>query len=335
MEEREQVPGQSPLNLLMVKPALATPFSYDRENALISGCIYEDNGKLVDLSLRVSGVGGDRVRNKDPHLLPNPYAAEIHIEEPCIYLGHLMGHYGHFITETISTFWALPNWQFSRVAFHKFLFGSQLKDFMTPFFESHGVLTTDIYMIDRPTRFSNLLVPQRTFSINSFSHLQHAETARRVRDHVVRSQKGELTQRRRIFLSRTRLPKDERSVSNARDIELIFREFGFDIIHPQELSIDEQIGLYAGATVLAGYSGSALHNCLFLSPNSLVIELADLRSPTKPLSTQVLCNQAAQLTGAFIEFTRAQGGPSNVCDTARVKAELENILGDFDVDALH
>ena len=78
--------------------ARATAFTYDNVTRRIAGCIYDHADKRVDLSMRTSGVGGDRVFNNDPIDFPKDVDPAQHLQGTSVYLGHLMGHYGHFIT---------------------------------------------------------------------------------------------------------------------------------------------------------------------------------------------------------------------------------------------
>ena len=70
---------------------------------------------------------------------------------------------------------------------------------------------------------------------------------------------------RKIYLSRSRWNHHLRLPGEPR-IETIFSDYGYEIIHPQDLSIPKQIATICGAGRLAGSQGSALHWSL-LSPD--------------------------------------------------------------------
>ena len=48
---------------------------------------------------------------------------------------------------------------------------------------------------------------------------------------------------------------------------------GFDVIHPQEMSICEQAIAVGGADVIAGCDGSALHLAVFARPGTVLLAL--------------------------------------------------------------
>ena len=45
---------------------------------------------------------------------------------------------------------------------------------------------------------------------------------------------------------------------------------GFEIVCPEELSLEEQVALFAGTGLVIGEYGSGLHNTLFSPPRTIV-----------------------------------------------------------------
>jgi len=74
-----------------------------------------------------------------------------------------------------------------------------------------------------------------------------------------------------LYLSRANVG-DER-IENPEEVESAMSELGFAVVHPQELPPEVQIGLFAGAKVIAGEYGSALHNALFAPQGARVIAI--------------------------------------------------------------
>jgi capsular polysaccharide biosynthesis protein len=105
---------------------------------------------------------------------------------------------------------------------------------------------------------------------------------------------------RLIYLSRAKV--DNRRIANEEAVEDAFRRLGFEVVHPEELTLSQQIEAFYGARVFAGFSGSGLHNCVFMAPGGRVIELGDWRSPTKGLASQALFESLAGQTNTFIPF---------------------------------
>ena len=81
---------------------------------------------------------------------------------------------------------------------------------------------------------------------------------------------------RKIFVSRKNVLKagiDSRTLSNRDEIEDHFLHLGFEIVHPEDLKIEEQISIFAKADIIAGEAGSGMHNSIFMPDNALVINL--------------------------------------------------------------
>jgi hypothetical protein len=77
--------------------------------------------------------------------------------------------------------------------------------------------------------------------------------------------------RRRIHCSREAMRY--RHVSNAGALEGLLERHGFETVYPEQLSIGEQIELFASAEAVLALHGSALTNIVFSPPGTTVIEL--------------------------------------------------------------
>jgi hypothetical protein len=76
-----------------------------------------------------------------------------------------------------------------------------------------------------------------------------------------------------IYLSRTRVVGGWHKIINESDVEDTFRSAGFQIVHPLELSLREQLAIYRNAICIAGQYSSALHNSLFARRGIKVLSL--------------------------------------------------------------
>jgi capsular polysaccharide biosynthesis protein len=313
----------NPLEISVADNAIAAPFKYDPATTKISGCLYDLNGDRILSSQRVSGVGGDRIVNADPDKVAYDDVLQ-EIAGTSVYLGHLMGHYGHFITETLSTFWALPLLRFDRVAFHPFIFGGLIKPFMKPFLETFGISDDKILVIREYTRFEKVFIPERLFKLNLSVHPQYAECARRVANYITGDDGGESSNK--IFLSRSRLEESNRTIKNDKEVDELMDSLGFLVIHPQEMPVVEQISLYKKTRIMTGFSGSALHNCIFMEPQSLLIEIGDPRSPEMPLATQRLCNLSAGMRSSHVRYRATSTQHRSHIDLDYLKHTIQNLV---------
>jgi len=67
---------------------------------------------------------------------------------------------------------------------------------------------------------------------------------------------------RRVYISRKLA--DKRKAHNELAVELLMRKHGFEIVHPENISLKAQIELMAETQILVSLHGAALTNMLFM-----------------------------------------------------------------------
>ena len=83
-----------------------------------------------------------------------------------------------------------------------------------------------------------------------------------------------------LYLSRRLLKRRLRRLSNDAAVERRLARRGFAIVHPQHMNLVDQINAAAGADVVAGVDGSALHLSAFMRPGSRMLVLQTKRRRT-------------------------------------------------------
>lgn len=306
----------------IVKGALVTPTHISGVPGDLSGCVYRADGSRVALSERFGGHHGDLMRTRNPEratVRTSPRA----IAGRGLYLGHFMGgHYGHFVTETLSTFWifaGLDMASFDYVLFHPFVFGSARPEYTHHCLARFGIAPEQVRLVpDEVLCCERLTVPERLLRLN------HSVDPglRWVYQQICADAARRADQPERLYLSRRQFSRRnfDRVMANEVLVEDAFRNRGFEIVYPETLPFLHQIGLYRHCTVLAGFSGSALHNAVFMQEGATLIELGDPRYEGRPAPTQVLCNVISGVDARFIPFSgRTFGGRQTML---------------FDIDAL-
>lgn len=76
---------------------------------------------------------------------------------------------------------------------------------------------------------------------------------------------------KRIYLSRSRV--NTRKVLNETEVVSFLKNYGFECIHNEDLSTDEQIALFKNATHIISCHGSQLTNIIFCEPGTKVCEI--------------------------------------------------------------
>ena len=274
------------------------------------GAVYADDGRIGEISMRSGGHGGDHVTALDPGIVPADQAAlgrQAPLAGSSLFLGPFMNHYGHFITESLSRCWlavAGGTDAFDHYVFYPFLFnngGIVVSEFHRHFFRLLGVPIERIHILREPALFEHVVVPQQLWVINSSCNAAMADLYARLR--ASRPQQPCVE---KLFLSRK--PPAASRFAATPAVERLFADRGFQIVYPEELPIAVQLDLYAGCRVMAGFSGSAMHSCLFASSGTLVIEVGDSRTRETTPPMQLICNALTQLPYLYIPYRETERG---------------------------
>ena len=297
----------SPLRKEHFTDAYATPFARPSPSE-VSGALYRSDGTLIELSQRFCGFHGDRVVLADPPATSRDPNAKRVAARTC-YIGNIFNHYGHFITEGLSALWD-DFADYDYLAAHPFVFGGLLAAYAR---YCHAALDIDrrkILVIREPTVFEDITVLERSWLPNKAAHPDFMKVAQRIAApfHTGRHPL-------RLYLSRRMT--EQRNVAQEPAIEDLFRQRGFVVLHPETLTIEAQLALYGQAAVLAGFSGSALHNVMFCPMGTPTINLGDARSPDRPLPNQMICSAL-------------NGGPALLIPRRTDDIDLSRLEGEID-----
>lgn len=289
--------------------------SVGRPDRYLRGAVYDQRGKLVKSSQKIGGLHDNPWVTADADSIffsrnARPLAGR------WLYGGHWMQHFGHFITETITTLW--PSRQpVEGIVFHKYhRLPIVQEDWMLRLLElaGHGGQQVEVVGKQRAVRVDELVVPSRTVVASGWA----LPEARRVWDKVASSFRGGGGPHS-VYLSRTLFNsaiavsggKPRTSPERDRALDRRFADAGFEVIYPETLTVEQQLQAVAGAELLAGASGSALHLSAFAPRGAKVIELGDPRNATKPLRMQLIIDS---VSGHPHKFFKASASPESIAN---------------------
>jgi len=176
-----------------------------------------------------------------------------------LYCGQIWSHFGHFMAESLSRLWALDHLDEKPASLvflpkrpnrPQGLHGYQ-KDFLR-------LLQIDIpiRIIEKPTEVEELIVPGQGFGLGAIAAgtepFRHFFANRFATDVKADGPEG-------LYLSRSALQGMEGSALHEQAIETSLARDGLVTIHPQELSLEDQIARYRAAKRVVSLDGSALH----------------------------------------------------------------------------
>lgn len=340
--------------------AVVTPTSFNKKTRQISGCVYDQNGKVVSASQRILRQM-DWFPNDPDTIDPNAYDEEI--DGTAIYLGHYTGQYGHFLLESLVRFWIFKeDPTYDCLLFSPFVHRTPaLKQFPPArvSFESFGLHKETFRLVDKCIRVKKLIIPSKLIELvspgktNPEARWIYQTIGAHCRDGYHANEK-ELP--RKVYLSRRKWRLSafaanpltawgvkmagrclkpagislrslmNRPVVNENQVEELFRRYGFEILHPGNMPFEKQVSIYSQADMIAGFTGSAMHNSIFAKDRSVAIHL---ESSNKVWGTQRLCDQLAHAQTHVIEFRGDLVDPSigaTRVDINNLKEQLELIV---------
>jgi hypothetical protein len=250
----------SPSTILEIREAFFVPGTkclYNREGKrVIESCIRRgpELSELID-------AGSDAISP------PHDYTT---VETPTLYLSWLPNHWGHFLTESISRLWArllypelatLPGFCCHMDNVH-----ANILEFLHTLDLHVG---SNIYTSDRAIKFKRIFIPVASFSNRGEAYSVHNDIFAAVTQHYLGTQKPSASDQP-IVLSRSRFA-GARTIERQNEFEDDLAQLGCRIIHPETLSLKEQITSINSHRIFIGCLGSAFHNMMFSQYGSNVI----------------------------------------------------------------
>lgn len=181
-----------------------------------------------------------------------------------VYVGSPSLQYGHFITEFISRLWFLSNTSLDysgKLLVHSpydidFIFGHA---WVHEIVSSLGLKKNDFICPKLPFRIRELVVPTPAFCEDSYVYRAFPRIC-----HEIRNALGSIKPtHKKIYLSRSKLKSGTVKILNENILEEHLCRNGFEVVHPETLSITSQISLFDPGNFVTGILGSAFHSSIF------------------------------------------------------------------------
>ncbi len=179
-----------------------------------------------------------------------------------LYLGWFRPHFGHFITETVSRFWALRHREPGlRLLVHipvpAMLGWSYVQDVLAGF----GLTSDDIEYFDAPRTLGRVLVADPALSLESHAFTGLSEALAPLVSHSLGG--GVAPRSEPLYFSRAKLKKGVYRYKGEEQLEDRLRARGVRILHPETMTVPEQIRAVNAHAHILGIIGSAMHNVMF------------------------------------------------------------------------
>jgi len=252
---------------------------------------YNLDGTLAGDTVRLWGEGDD-IPDSVPQICPERSVVKV-CDDEVVWGGCLDGHYGHFLTESVSRLWPL-------------LPGGKLEGlpvvFTTPgpwpfvceWLDAFGVLT--VHLPERgAVRFSRMFVPEPALRLRAWISPE-------IRDIHLHARRGLGIRHKRggqdegvLWLSRSGLAR-HRVAHDEVLLEWLLERHA-TIIKPETMTLAEQVALIEASDAVSGVVGSAFHTILMASrpPSSLYV------CPPRIVSTFPAQDQLLGGDGTFVQ----------------------------------
>lgn len=252
------------------------------------GILYDEAGIKIDLTSRTYRPPGcydarfmaryrASVAAKEPDHIDPPSELET-VDETVFFAGMFVSHYGHFLTDSLSRLWPADSLREGRRFYYQGLGGEVAEDhsFARTILEAGGLDLSKRIHVSRPTMFRRMIVPCPSMQHDKRVHFEHARfplsAARILAD-------GGNRETAPVYLSRSGLSQQQRGASNEAELETALERRGVSILHPQRLTVRDQVALFNGRRTIIGCSGSALHTALIALDGRSSTTLVNLTLP--------------------------------------------------------
>lgn len=194
--------------------------------------------------------------------------------EKAIYGGVLWDHYGHFLLETLSRLCDESVFLDSTVPI---IFHGQANTlslaWVNKILSAINISPDRVIIIDKPILIEELIVCWPLFKIRYKASIEFLASTSKIGKKITLNN-GSTSGNKKIYLSRTRLALQTRQIEGECIIEQEFKKRDFTIVHPELMSLEDQILAFNEATTIAGCLGSSFHTLLFARQNKNIIYIS-------------------------------------------------------------
>ena len=198
-------------------------------------------------------------------------------DETVIFGGVFYHHFGVMLLLSLTRFW----WIIENIKLpYKIAFllepskKADAENHLKKIMDLFHIPTERYVIVDVPTEFSNIIIPDETLSSVEEVNIKYMEIYDFLRDSII-SEYG-YCDVKKLYLSRSRYIKFNKKCDgiNEEYYENFYKKRGFTILHPEELSLQEQIRYIASADEIVSTYGTLAHMAsLFMKEKSSQIIL--------------------------------------------------------------
>ena len=244
------LPPPEPLGHLARGETLFSPARHDHTMPAGTrlGVFAPDGSFLPEFRLQ---RGNQLSRFEDP-----PETIEDRLTGDFIYGGVVFPHYGHFLLESLARAWYLREHRRPAILWHSPIGRDEPSPWQAEILDMLGIDAARHRFITRTTAVDRVVLPDAGCIIEQRLHPQLARALG-----VVPFARHPLAGKR-VWLSRSRLPERLARIHGEEEMEAELSAAGWSVVHPETLTVREQLAAMVDAEEISGFEGSAFYTLL-------------------------------------------------------------------------
>ena len=185
-----------------------------------------------------------------------------------VYCGYWVKQWGHFLVEGVARLWyAFEN----DPTIDKYVFISEengpteMYGNYLEFIQLLGI-ADKVEIINKPVQYETVIVPELSYSRKYYYSEQYKKIFDTIAKNALQNMNDDISNLRapdRIFLSRSHFTKARHTESGIDFLDHFFSKNGFEILHPEKITLSQLIFYLQNAKICAASSGTVPHNFLF------------------------------------------------------------------------
>ena len=283
--------------------------------------------KQSTLSTNLSGTltfGGKYEYNEDELTI---------YDEPVIYMGPFVNHWGHLLADLLSRLWCLELFPKNyKIAFcgvwdWEVHAEGQSKELLELIWGG-GYIN-----VKRPSKFKKVYLPEESLEWGT----HYSEEYKRIYKRIVEKAKLDIPCYEKIYFTRSKLRNKKEF--GEKGIEYFFSANGYKVFSPENMSAREQITLINQCKKFASIEGTIAHGIVFASDNEQEVEQIIIKKKKENNPRQPLFNS---MIGASVVYIDAYVQPYNMLPEIgqgpyllKVNANLKNYARENGMIAPH
>lgn len=220
-------------------------------------------------------------------------------DEAVVFGGVLFPHFGHTITDcTVRLWYLIQNPNFKKVVFIRRPHDKSNNYLLFRLMSLLTISPDRIEIIDKPTRFSTVIVPDEAFLPFSGYMPEFILPFERIRNSVKPGPYKKIYLTRSAFVAKDGKGIEARHIINEYFFEQFFSKRGFEVISPEKYPIEDQVSLIVGADEIVTTVGTLSHLILFAKKNAKVT----LLNRSGIINTQIFIDKACGIEPYYVDI---------------------------------